>query len=59
MENLVARVDDLDCQINLTKDGILQGVFLTAQELDLFMEKIAQRTRLNDKLGQVREGESL
>jgi hypothetical protein len=59
MENLVIQVDDLDSQISAFKKKILEGEFLTEDEINLFIEKVAKRSLLNADLQRIREGEQL
>jgi hypothetical protein len=49
---------DLGSDINAVKTAMINGISPTESDINTFMEKIAKRTRLNDELVKIRDGES-
>ncbi len=59
MEGYVIRIDDLDKQINDSKQAILRGVPVTEEDLALLFQKVILREQLNQELQKIREGKYL
>jgi hypothetical protein len=53
--NLVTQVDNLNNEINASKNKTIQGVDFTEPKVNVSFDKVAQQARLNLKLKQFRE----